>query len=269
MDPKEQVQRLFEQGEKLIDISNKLNINYNTVKQWRNRGKWKKPKKVTKKVTSKSDSKEPSKVEKEHEQENDRLTEKQKLFCLYFVNNRNATQAYLKAHNCNYAVAGVEGYRNLRKPKIKEEIKRLKDLKKDSIMISEEDIVERYMRIAFADITDFTEFGTEEVPVMTKEGPVMITNPDTGKEEFMMQSINVVKFKNSNQVDGGLICEIKTSRQGASLKLEDRQKALDWLADYFEINPEHIYKKEHDEKKLQIERERLQHTKEIDKLKVF
>lgn len=42
-----------------------------------------------------------------------------------------------------------------------------------------------------------------------------------------------------------------------SIKLEDRQKALDWLSNFFEMNPMDKHKKRFDEERLKIERERL------------
>lgn len=47
-------------------------------------------------------------------------------FCLYFVKCFNATRAYLKAYNCSYSTAAVEGCRLLKNPKIKEMIDILK-----------------------------------------------------------------------------------------------------------------------------------------------
>jgi phage terminase small subunit len=78
--------------------------------------------------------------------------------------------------------------------------------------------------------------------------------------------VNSIKFKEDFEVDGEIISEIKTSRQGSSIKLESRDKAVKWLTDYFEFNPEHKYKKEFDEKKLQLEKERFEHQKEMDEL---
>ncbi len=263
MELREQAKKLFEQGERLKDISDKLNINYNTIKQWRRRDKWKKPR-VT--VTKKKKGKVTEKVTPQNEPEE--LTEKQKLFAEIYVRNFNATQAAIKA-GYSPRSAFVEGCRLLKHVKVRAYVEELKAARKATLLVSVDDIVERYMRIAFADMTDFVEFGQEEIPIMTKEGPIIIRDPDTGAEEMFKQSVNVVKFKDHDQVDGGLICEIKTSRQGTSIKLENRQKALDWLSEFFDMNPEHKYKRAHDEKKLQLERERLEHQKEMDRLKAW
>ena len=197
------------------------------------------------------------------------LTEKQKLFCIYYIKNFNATQAYLKAYpECGYNTANVEGYRTLVKPSIKKEINRLKKERAKSIALNEDDIVERYMRIAFADMTDFVEFGRETVPVMTMFGPMKTINPVTGVSETVTKEVNIVKFKDSAIVDGGLICQIKQGKDGASLKLEDRQKALDWLANYFNMNPMNKHKQGYDKSRLEIEQQKLEIDKKIAERKI-
>lgn len=182
-----------------------------------------------------------------------KLTDKQELFCLYYIKNFNATQAYLKAYGCSYNVANVEGYKSLVNPSIQKEIQRLKIEKKKAIMLDEDDIVERYMRIAFADVTDFVEFGRVTVPVMGAFGPIEILNKETGKKETLTKEINEIRLKESNMVDGGLICQVKQGKDGASIKLEDRMKALEWLSNFFNMNPMDNHKKEYDKRKLEIE----------------
>ena len=51
----------------------------------------------------------------------------------------------------------------------------------------------------------------------------------------MKKRVNVVKFKDSAEVDGTLIGEVKQGKDGASIKLPDRMKALQWLADHMDF----------------------------------
>ena len=44
-----------------------------------------------------------------------------------------------------------------------------------------------------------------------------------------------MKFKQSEDVDGTLIMEVKQGKDGASIKLVDKMKALQWLADHMDI----------------------------------
>lgn len=188
----------------------------------------------------------------------EKLTEKQQLFCLYYIKNFNATQAYLKAYGCAYTTAIVEGNRHLTKPNIRKEIQRLKKEKQKSIMLGKDDIVERFMRIAFADMTDFVEWGRVEVPVMTMFGPMKVKNPETGEEETVTREVNEVRFKDSSIIDGGLVCQVKQGKDGATIKLEDRMKALEWLADYFEMNPMNKHRRDFDKKMLEIKEKELE-----------
>lgn len=104
--------------------------------------------------------------------------------------------------------------------------------------LSESDIFQKYMDIAFADITDYMEFGIEEVPVMAMYGPVKVENPETKEKEILKKKVNVVRFKNSSEVDGTILAEVKQGKDGASIKLADRMKALQWLSDHMNMATE-------------------------------
>ena len=248
---------------KLIDIANELNLPEGTIRGWKNKDRWDDKlsgtfQKNTERSNKKENVKKPAVREVRLEDiDNEELTEKQRLFCLYYVQNFNATQAYLKAYGCSYATANVEGYKHLVNPRIRTEIDRLKEMKWQSIMLTEDDILERYMKIAFADMTDFVEFGRVQVPVMTMFGPLTEVNPVTGVKEPVMKEINEVRFKSSSVVDGGLICQVKMGKDGASIKLEDRQKALDWLSSYFNMNPMNRHKQEYDKRILELEAQKI------------
>ena len=102
-------------------------------------------------------------------------------------------------------------------------------------LLDESDIFQKYMDIAFADVTDFVEFGQDEEYVIGPYGVVEIKDPETGEKKPLTQKINTVRFKESKDVDGTLISEIKNGRNGASIKLADRMRALDWLADHMDL----------------------------------
>jgi phage terminase small subunit len=62
-----------------------------------------------------------------------------------------------------------------------------------------------------------------------------------------------VRFKEHDRVDGTVISEVKQGRDGASVKLVDRQKSLAFLERYFELNPMDRHRREYDEKRLKLE----------------
>lgn len=232
-------------GMKYKEIAEKYGVTINTVKSWKTRYKWSKDGKKSvhtktgKVCTQKTDKNNVKKeaIAEAVEQviENAELTDKQRLFCLYYVKCFNATKAYKKAYGCSYETAMTEGSKTLRNPKIKEEILRLKQNRLNREMLDESDIFQKYMDIAFSDVTDFVEFGQEDVPVMAVYGPVQVKDEETGEKKTLTKRVNVVRFKDFSEVDGTLIAEVKQGKDGASIKLPDRMKALEWLAEHMDM----------------------------------
>lgn len=239
-----QAKDLYEKGLKLIEIASTLNIPEGTVRSWKNRYNWdcnvaKDQCNVAKgKKAEKHGKKEAAEREVDQVIGNPELTDKQRLFCIYYIRSFNATKAYQKAYECGYEVAMKNGSRMLRNAEVKEEIIRLKQERLNREFLSEADIFQKYMDIAFADITDYLEFGTEEVPVMAIYGPVKIKDPETGEEKTLTKVINKVLFKSSSDVDGTIISEVKQGKDGASIKLSDRMKALEWLSGHMNMGTE-------------------------------
>lgn len=231
-------------GMKYKEIAEKYGVTINTVKSWKTRYKWSKDgKKVCtqkqKKVCTQNDHKK-EKAEEVVEKviENADLTDKQRLFCVYYIRSFNATKAYQKAYECSYETALTNGSALLGNTRIKSEIQKLKINRLNREFFSESDIFQKYIDIAFADITDYLEFGTEEVPVMALYGPVKVKDPDTGEEKELTKTVNTVRFRPSAEVDGTILAEVKQGRDGASIKLADRMKALQWLSDHMDLATE-------------------------------
>lgn len=212
-------------GMKYKDIAAKYGVSINTVKSWKKRYAWsrnKKTKSTQKGCTqNKKGAHKKEAVAEDVSQVviNDELTDQQQLFCLYQSRMFNYTKAYMKAYpGCTYASAAVLGSRLMKNQLIRETIEQLKQNHMNREMLKQEDIFQKYMDIAFADMNDFMSFGQEEIE--TDYGPRMV---------------NSVQLKESDQVDGTLITEVKQGRDGVSVKLADRMKAIDWLADHMDI----------------------------------
>lgn len=232
-------------GMKYKEIAEKYGVTINTVKSWKTRYKWSKDGKKSvhtktgKVCTQKTDKNNVKKeaIAEAVEQviENAELTDKQRLFCLYYVKCFNATKAYQKAFQVDYATACGNASNLLKSIEIKNEILRLKQNRLNREMLDESDIFQKYMDIAFSDVTDFVEFGQEDVPVMAVYGPVQIKDEETGEKKTLTKRVNVVRFKDSSEVDGTLIAEVKQGKDGASIKLPDRMKALEWLTEHMDM----------------------------------
>lgn len=237
----EQAKEMYLQGRKLVEIASQLNLPEGTVRRWKCTHKWdneRSDKKSERSESKKSKKKKAAESEVDQVIENPELTDKQRLFCIYYIRSFNATKAYQKAYGCSYENAMQNGSRMLRNDKVKEEIIRLKQNRLNQELLSEEDIFQKYMDIAFSDITDYVKFGTEKVPVMTMYGPAQVQDPKTGKKKTLTETVNIIHFRNSSEVDGSIISEVKHGKNGSSIKLADRMKALQWLADHMNLGTE-------------------------------
>ena len=236
---------------KLKEIAAELGVSEDLVSKWKRQDKWSESptNKNPTNPTIKRAKKTAERIEKNQE-----LTDKQKLFCIYFSKTFNATSAYQKAYGCSYATALTNGPGLLGNTRIQNEIRRLKQARYTQALLSPEDIFQKYMDIAFADIGDYLSWGQAEGPVISQFGPVMIPNPETGEKETLMQTVNVVRLKESREIDTTLVGEVKQGRDGVTIKLPDRMKALDWLASHMDMaTPEQKAKTD----KLIAETERL------------
>ena len=91
-----------------------------------------------------------------------------------------------------------------------------------------QDIVRKYIDIAFADIGNYIE----------------IEN-------------GMIDIKDSKNLDYSLIKKISRDKQGTTIELEDKQKALQWLAEYYLVDSKHnlnIRKADQEDKLKELER---------------
>lgn len=199
-------------GAKYTEIAAKYGVSVNTVKSWKVRYGWSREEskgvhtKCTqklKKCAHKNREVAPVQPEAEPDEpgevENGALSEKQRLFCLYYVKYRSQVKAYQKAYQCSYENACACAYKVWKKQEVQTEIKKLLEEVREGIKIEIGDLIQQQIDIARADINDFVDLS---------KGYAVIRD----------------------QVDGTLIREIKNTQTGISMKLYDKQKAIDWLA---------------------------------------
>lgn len=210
-------------GMKYREIAEKYGVSIDTVKSWKVRHSWtreryKKPdKKCTQKVhTKKCTQKHREEEERDEEKREaakvlanvDKINERQRLFALYYFQTHNATASYQRAYGCTRAAAAVSAHKMLRNPKITSAIREMQADRDATLLLTAGDVIDLYMRIAFADYGDF---------VSVKDGRVTA--------------------KDISEVDGQLIDSVSPTKDGVVIKLSDRIKALQWLSKYFELNP--------------------------------
>ena len=244
MENYEKAEQDYMAGMKYKDIAEKYGTTINTVKSWKKRYAWSRGEGAhkTEKVCTQKSKGAPKTVAPiddgtKETLQNDDLTPEQQMFCIYYSRTFNAAQSYQKAYGCSYESAMVLGSKLLRNVKVLAEIERLKEIKRQQIVAGAEDIVELQMRIAFADIGNYVSFGQKEVTDIETDNTYMVS---------------VVDLKESNNTDTQLIQEVKRGKDGVSVKLADKQKAIDWLSKYFLVHPDDKYKAEFDKKRAEV-----------------
>ena len=246
------------------EIAEILGEDPKTISKWKNLDKWaekleseKKAKKGNKKKKSEETEIIPADgitVETERQiyevQEFEVLTEKQILFCIYYLQCFNATKAYQKVYGTNRNVSAACGCKLLKKANIQLAISKLRTNRINQALLKPEDIFQKFMDIAFCDLKEYLDFGTEE--------KIVGINPD---RTFRKESIPFMKIKNAEDVDGTLLSEMKKTRYGIALKavsVSDKLRALEWLANHMDMaTAEQRAKVESLRSKVEVEQEKL------------
>ena len=255
----------YDNGMKYKDIAKKYDVTINTVKSWKTR-KWNKTNEEadkksvhtkekgvhTKKKqthTEESTRERLSITEESLNNENNDLTDKQWLFCRYYTKYWNATKAYQKVYDCDYMQAMSNGSRLLRNDKIRVEISAIKQDIADGIMIESRAVLQKWIDIAFADISDYVAWGTEKRLIPD----VYVGRDANDKKVFKDKEIDVnyVHLKSASNIDTSIVTEIKEGKDGVTVKLADKMKALDFLTKYMDLL------EEAELKQLKVERERV------------
>ncbi|WP_371399495.1 terminase small subunit [Bacillus toyonensis] len=238
-------------GEKPIEeIAEELGKSISLVRKWKSKDKWDENitgnittgKKVITKVENPKTKKKLKAILEDEE-----LSEKERLFCLYYVKYFNGTQAALKSGYTKES-AHVQASRLLRRERVSSYIKELKGELIENVFVEAMDVLKEYIKIAFADITNYVTFGQREVEFESEDG-----TPIT-------RMMNFVDLQDHEEVDGSIITEVKQGKDGVSIKLADKMKALDKLAQYFDLVPDTF--------KNQIEAERHRMQQEMQKVQI-
>lgn len=210
----------------LKDLAEKHGIKPATLRSRKNREKWQKrgsPDDATQRnanATQRKNVATKKKVAPKAKEilDSSDLEDWEEVFCLEYLKHFNKTKAYRKARSeVSYNTASSEGSKIYGKPKIQKRLGELKQARNEQLFIQVADIDEQWAKQAFADVSDFVEFGTEIRAELDDDG--------------IMQEVvkNFVRFKNASEIDGSLIQEVKMGRDGPVIKLYDKQKAMQEL----------------------------------------
>lgn len=242
-------------GMKYREIAEKYGVSLATVKSWKMRHGWsrdpKERRRRKKRIESQREAARSMRRRKriQKEQENDERQqemrdamnalvevdpkrEKYRQFAIYYLQTHNATSSYQRAYGCARNSAAASGYELLRKPEIQNMIRRMQDARDAGMLLRAGDIVEQYMRIAFADIGDFVRIEDNKLVV-----------------------------NELSEVDGQLLKSVRQGKDGFAVELVDKMKALKWLSDYFMLNPNDRHHSEYQDRLVRL-REREIESKE-------
>ena len=174
----------------------------------------------------------------------DRFTNRQLLFVVYYLTYFSPKHAAIKAGFSEH-MADKIGWELLQKPHIKKEIQQRTKVLLDNLGVTPQRVLMEYLKIAFADIGEYVEFGQREIPATGR-----------GKKGLKKRTVNYVDLNSSSKVDTSLISEISEGKDGIKVKLHDKMKALEKIDKYFDLLPDN-WKRMVDEERLAIEQQRL------------
>lgn len=176
--------------------------------------------------------------------EDNGLNDKQRLFVAYYVDCWNATKAYQKAYQCDYISAKANGARLIANDNVREEIVRVRDGLTEETLLDKRTLIQKWIDIAFADITDYVKFGRQEEVIYNDDGqPELDMNGNIKTYAF-----NYVHLNESAELDGTLVTEVKQGKDGITVKLADKMKALEFLSKHMDLLNENELKKLKEEK---------------------
>lgn len=152
----------------------------------------------------------------------DKLTAKQAKFVEEYLVDLNASAAARRA-KYSAKTAFRAGQENMQKPAIQAAIQaRRLELAKN--IITPEEIIQEYAKIARTDIKDFLRFGTEKIQIG-------FDYDSDGNSRPVYDYRQVVEARPSDEVDGTLISEVSISDKGTfKFKLHDKLNALEKIA---------------------------------------
>lgn len=155
------------------------------------------------------------------------LNDRQRKFCEKYVQKFNVI---LAAKQAGYSPASAHtvGWKIRQNPECQRYIAWLKVRVARDCHVDAMDIIDHYARIAFADMTDF----------------VTITG-------------NRLTLNDAAMIDGQLIKSIKRGRDGVTVELYDKVKALEKLEKFFDVMPKDWHQKI-EERKVELLEQRLE-----------
>lgn len=150
------------------------------------------------------------------------LSEEEEKFCSVYARCFDGAKAYAGAFGCDFESARSGAEQLLSKESIRNRIRALKKARFEKEMVDADDIIGMYIKIAFADLSDFLDFG--------KKTEIAENGEETSQNE--------VNLKENPKADTAAISSITSSKGSVKITFYDRMKALEWLGKHLGIGEE-------------------------------
>lgn len=216
----------------LKDIADQLGKKPSQIRKWKSMDDWNGKSSVPQKVHSKRNVTNGQKERSQSKMLDDlfkdgELTDKQKLFCLYYLQRFNATWAYQKAYEADYHTANRLGPRMMVNDGIKSAIGKLRKQQQSELYMNANDVLKQYIHQATASLGDVINYDSYEEVVTDDDGKPKF-DQNNRLERYHRVDIHL---KPADEVDWSLIEDVHVGRDGLVVKLYDKQKAMKELLD--------------------------------------
>jgi phage terminase small subunit len=164
----------------------------------------------------------------------DKLTIKQEKYAQGLFAGLSQREAYKQAYNCKRQSdksIDEDACIMAANPKVIQRISQLTEELRDRNMVTVEKVLSQLSKIAFADIKDMLSFKT--VKTLNEDLTALTGTP-------IMAYKTVIDLKDSDQVDGTLIAEVKETKDGFSFKRNDQMKALELIGKHLGMFTEKV-----------------------------
>lgn len=158
---------------------------------------------------------------------NVKLTRNQRLFCDEYLIDLNATRAYKAAYKnvTKDETAAVNGSRLLRNAKVESYIEQRMKEREKRTEITQDKVLKELAKIGFANVADYARVVEKEYKenIVDSEGNIIDKQIKTYKTVDMELTDNLTEEQQK------VISEIKQTRNGIEVKLNDKVKALELI----------------------------------------
>lgn len=149
------------------------------------------------------------------------LNYQQKMWCFYYLQSYNATDAAKKAGYSKKSTKMI-GYNLKNHKEIQKALEHLSNILSTKLFLTAERLMERHAKVAFSDMADFVDYGYEKVKQPVYDGAGNLTDYKEIEKPYY-------RLKPIKDVDSTLIKSVTRTRGGIDVELEDRSKSLNTL----------------------------------------